>query len=310
MWKKAERLLNSPNSVCDAPGMVDAKCVASDSGDKPHIVTKSKKGLISCDESCMGWKSQRICAHTLAAAESMGCLEDFIRMFTKSKHQPNFTSLVTHNVPKGVGSKPGKPKLKGPSISKKSDIVTYVDPYSPQMESLPAQMESGPTEQPLYSQEVLPHSSAPLISSNHIFQLNLQPTLAKSSPSVHTSTVPPGQFSTGGSPTVVNAGPFQVKLLTPAIRVCAGCRGGYDREGGSLPSNVILVRKEQHLYYNVVTGRQQASSMMNVHYHANLSCPHVRCVSFNPAKIEIPQEVGAKLSPEQWFFLIQTFGIN
>ena len=147
------------------------------------------------------------------------------------------------------------------------------------MESLPAQMESGPTEQPLYSQEVLPHSSAPLISSNHIFQLNLQPTLAKSSPSVHTSTVPPGQFSTGGSPTVVNAGPFQVKLLTPAIRVCAGCRGGYNPEGGNSPSNVILVRKEQHLYYNVVTGRQQASSMMNVHYHANLSCPRVCDVS-------------------------------
>ena len=61
---------------------------------------------------------------------------------------------------------------------------------------------------------------------------------------------------------------------------------------------------------NVVTGRQQPSSMMNVHYHANLSCPHVRCLSFNPAEVEIPKGVGTKLSAEQWLFLIRTFGID
>ena len=127
--------------------MVDAKCVASDSGGKPHIVTKSKKGLVSCDDACIGWKSQTICAHTLAAAESMSCLEDFIWMFTKSKQQPNFTSLVTHNVPKGVGNKLGKPKCKEPSNSKRPDIVSYVDPFSVQVENEQPQvhMESGLT---------------------------------------------------------------------------------------------------------------------------------------------------------------------
>ena len=119
-----------------------------------------------------------------------------------------------------------------------------------------------------------------------------------------------GQFYSTGSPTIVKAGLFQVKLLTPSIRVCAGCRGGYTRDASSPSDYVILVRKEQHLYYNVVTGRQQPSSMMNVHYHANLSCPRVRCLSFNPAEVKIPEEVGAKLSPEQWLFLIRTFGID
>ena len=74
--------------------------------------------------------------------ESMSCLEDYIRMFTKSKRQPNFISPVIHNVPKGVGNNPGKLKHKGPSISKfsdvVSDIVTYVDLCSPLMESSPA----------------------------------------------------------------------------------------------------------------------------------------------------------------------------
>ena len=56
--------------------------------------------------------------------------------------------------------------------------------------------------------------------------------------------------------------------------MCAGCRGGCNRDVSSPPSdNVIVVHKEQHLHYNFVTGRQQSSSMMNVHYHANLSCP-------------------------------------
>jgi len=36
-----------------------------------------------------------------------------------------------------------KPKRKWPSICKKSDIVTYVDLYSPLMECSPAQMENG-----------------------------------------------------------------------------------------------------------------------------------------------------------------------
>ena len=50
-----------------------------------------------------------------------------------------------------------------------------------------------------------------------------------------------------GSPTLVKAGPFQVALLTPSIRVCAGCRGSYNRDASSLSYYVILVRKEQHL---------------------------------------------------------------
>ena len=39
--------------------------------------------------------------------------------------------------------------------------------------------------------------------------------------------------------------------------VCAGCRGGYNRDASSPSDNVILVCKEQHLHYNVVSGRQQ-----------------------------------------------------
>ena len=34
---KAERIIQTPSSICDAPGMSNAKCVASKSGGKPHV---------------------------------------------------------------------------------------------------------------------------------------------------------------------------------------------------------------------------------------------------------------------------------
>ena len=121
-------------------------------------------------------------------------------------------------------------------------------------------------------------------------------------------------YSTG-SPTIVKAGPFQVKLLTPSIRVCAGCRGGYNRDASTPSDYVILVCKEQHLYYNVVTGRQQPSSMMNVYYHTNLSCPRVRCLSLTLLRLKFQKNLGPnyclKLSvifyPDLWDWLTFLF---
>ena len=60
MWAKAERLLNISGSICNAPGMKDTMCVASDTGTRPHVITLSKKGVLVCDDACMAWKSQRI----------------------------------------------------------------------------------------------------------------------------------------------------------------------------------------------------------------------------------------------------------
>ena len=91
--------------------------------------------------------------------------------------------------------------------------------------------------------------------------------------SAYMSTISPGQFYSIGSPTIVKAEPFQGKLLAPSIRVYAGCRGGYNRDVSSPSDYVILVRKEQDLYYNVVTGRQQPSSCSLPHQSFMPPCP-------------------------------------
>ena len=102
LWRKAERLLNMPNGVCEAPSMTDAKCVASEGVGRPHVVihNKQKKGMLSCDDLCLGWKAQRICSHVLAAAESMGSLGEFLQNYKGHKTFPNFTATVTHGISK------------------------------------------------------------------------------------------------------------------------------------------------------------------------------------------------------------------
>ena len=81
--ERAEKLLNSPESVCKEPGMCDAICVASKTGSRPHIVSKTKKGGMLCDEGCVVWKSQRVCSHILAVAEKTSCLDKFLVWYHK-----------------------------------------------------------------------------------------------------------------------------------------------------------------------------------------------------------------------------------
>jgi len=49
--------------------MSDAMCVASESEQKPHIVSKTKKSNLVCDDSCLEWKSNKLSSHVLAVAE-------------------------------------------------------------------------------------------------------------------------------------------------------------------------------------------------------------------------------------------------
>ena len=132
-----------------------------------------------------------------------------------------------------------------------------------------------------------------VVSSGLIYQLNLRPQ----------STM----ANQGTLPAVISSHPFQLKFLTTSIKVCAGCRGGYVR--GSPPEDLCLIRKEQHLYYNVVNGRQQYSSLSNVHYHANTNCPRLRCPDFNPNTVEIPDSVRDKLLPEHFNRLFVTVSV-
>ncbi len=118
-WKKAEKLLNTAGSLCKAPGMLDSMYVASATGSRPHVVSKTKKGNLACDDACMAWKSQTFCSHVLAVAEEKRCLSEFLSSYRRAKVTGNYTAAATHDQSKSVGKKPGSSKRKGPVHSEK-----------------------------------------------------------------------------------------------------------------------------------------------------------------------------------------------
>ena len=66
----------------------------------------------------------------MAAAESMGSLNSFVAAYRKAKVQSNYTAVVTHNLPKGIGSKPGKQqKWKALANVQKTDVDSVVNPF-------------------------------------------------------------------------------------------------------------------------------------------------------------------------------------
>ena len=156
-------------------------------------------------------------------------------------------------------------------------------------------------------------SASSLISTSQVCQLNYCPQTVSSS--FHCSPLQMVQSNPEKShPAVVSNKPFEVKFLTPSIKICAGCRQGYARAADGktclpAPYDLCLVHKEQHLCYNVVNGKQQLSSLSNVHYHANVTCARARFPDFNPQCVQVPQEIKLRLQPAHWIFLLQTFGI-
>ena len=98
--EKAQKFLNTKGSICSAPGMCDTMCVANN---RPHFVSKTKKGGISCDDNCLAWKSQRLCSHTLAVAEYLNYLEEFLTYYRKLKVSVNYTAVAMHDQSISVG---------------------------------------------------------------------------------------------------------------------------------------------------------------------------------------------------------------
>ena len=68
MWEKAACLVADEKAIMDAPGLSDAKMVASlTCPQKPHLVCIMANGKMTCD--CLNYKTKFLCSHVLAVAE-------------------------------------------------------------------------------------------------------------------------------------------------------------------------------------------------------------------------------------------------
>ena len=107
---------------------------------------------------------------------------------------------------------------------------------------------------------------------------------------------------------------FFVKFLSKHIRICQGCRSGYQRNlnGDPLPPphDIIIGHFERQEYTDQVTGLAHLSRETCVHYHVSLQCIHAKFPDFQPTELSIPKEVFVKLNATHKLFLNNTFGTH
>jgi len=106
--------------------------------------------------------------------------------------------------------------------------------------------------------------------------------------------------------------PFFVKFLTKQIKVCQGCRSGYQRglNGDALPPpyDIVIGHFERQQYSYQVTGITRLSRETCAHYHAFPQCILAKFPNFQPTELSIPNEVLLKLNATHKSFLNSTFG--
>ena len=89
-------------------GFGDNFLVKSFSQEQPHIVFKRANGGYVCDTKCIGFSSNKLCAHLLAVAVKQCSLDSFFSWFLQ-KYDPqanrNLTLLTVNNLPKNAGKK-------------------------------------------------------------------------------------------------------------------------------------------------------------------------------------------------------------
>ena len=93
--------------------------VVSDSSSRPHFVQKTTGNKFLCDDNCPMWRGLKVCAHTVAVAESLNCLRQFIEALQKSKPECSVTKLVTTSCERRkAGTKSGAPRKRGTGLCK------------------------------------------------------------------------------------------------------------------------------------------------------------------------------------------------
>ena len=107
IWNRANAIVGDETAIVQAPGDEAAYIVKSLSGQKPRYVQPAKGGGYLCDE-CLGYKSAKICAHTVAASLKTDKIESFIKWYKKLKCKPNYTVLAESGKPSTAGKKPRK----------------------------------------------------------------------------------------------------------------------------------------------------------------------------------------------------------
>ena len=296
IWKKALMLIKTENFITAVPGESSscrARMVASSSSKTPHHVSpaRNNQNKFVCDSNCPRYKVYKFCSHTIAVAEINGLLKAFLKVLAKGKSPTvNLSSMIYHGLPTGAGEKGGRSKPKPrkraatqPSASDSLPLRQRIVTGSPLLQNPPS-----------HSRVLTIPAPAPNVPSDSTVEpfLLSQPV----SSSRNHLLITPSEH------------PFTLKLLTLSIKVCGGCRFGYNNHNP--PHDICVCHPETRQILNRAVRRMMLVGT-NVHYHASAKCIKLQCPYFNPSKLVIPSALRNKLlsNVEYSMLLEQEFGI-
>ena len=173
--EQSSKTVKHPGFVVHAAGNNCARQVASmsatascDGSMPPHFVYTKKSGghgtEVRCD--CPVYSSTpKVCQHSLAAADDMGILSDYLTFLRKTKSIGlNLSTLISKELPKSAGQK-GTSRRKGAPMGSKKSIPKEADPLSLNTSAYAENVP--PPESPSSSSPFTPAFTASSPHSNH-----------------------------------------------------------------------------------------------------------------------------------------------
>jgi len=261
------------------------------------------------------WRGCKVCAHTVAVAESLKSLKEFVDALHKSKPECNLTKLITTS--NDTGTKSSTPRRRGSSLCQvpitayRSRIDDVCSPDPGQYSSATTGHEQSSTIEANSSyigRDVNVGCSSPTYNyhpqSRSDYPYYTPSPWYVSHPYQSIPSEPYGMYGYNYNPYCSPYGstfqsesseskPFVVKLLNNRIKKCRGCNREFSRKvDGSLPDpplNVVVCHEERRPFRDS-SNVTRLSRPQNVYYHANLSCIRANNPHFLPFHLHIPPD--------------------
>ena len=352
MWEKAEILLSSPGFVLATDRNNElSRQVASLSDQKnkfvpPHYVCaeQCKVGMeVKCN--CPVYKSTpSICQHTLAAAQDMMILPQYITWVRKTKSL-NLSQLIADSVPQSGWKKSTVCRKAAPRKQLERDnTVSHSQQPQPSASlgvSAPLQL----TYSPVTVQKV---SSSQLDVTAPVSQLTYSPVTVQNVSSPLAVTNPPSQVSY--SPMMSTSGPWFNQFLRPMypfglhdqssfpsfassdstehqcpsiwihrlegtrIRTCYDCNNPIRLDTNTMPEpphDLVFGHKERRWYRDPHHNHEMklTTKLENVYYHLFWVCVKTRHPGFTSSLLHISEEIRSLLTPAHKIQLCEQFNL-
>ena len=309
--EKAENLLKREGAITTAPGSHNNRAfmIESHRSTRPHFVQIANNRKVVCDD-CPAYKSAKLRAHAVAAAEKAGILKEYVSWLNKfGPLAMNVTSFITFDSAKGTGKKGGKStttRRKGGRNSKAPPVDTYVDrPFRGAVGST-VNTQHRPLLACLHSRQDPMQPS--WIQPSMMQQSPMQPFL------MQPSTMQPELFQQNLSTTPTPVlGTFELHLLQYCprlVRVCFGCcQTLKPRHSVPNPPHDMTVVSRMQRIFTLPNRGERVSREGNVYFHLRANCIRTKQPFFQPNMVVVPRWV-ANLLSTQHRILLTEFGVS